>query len=105
MLFNIFLVIIIISFIVRTLRVCFYHLYIWQLKEYRLDRYFSFLKTQSGKKLLFSPFSNIKWLLLVLIYGSSLYNIVIYSFYAFWLIWILELLLFVKDLFLKKLRF
>src|SRR3989344_5670691 len=97
MFFNVFIVLVVVSFMVRTVRVTLYHVYLWQLKEYRFDRYLAFLKTKSGKKLLFSPLSLLKWLLIFLIYGFKNPEVVIYSFYFFWLIWVLELLLALKE--------
>ncbi|OGG02923.1 hypothetical protein A2W14_00270 [Candidatus Gottesmanbacteria bacterium RBG_16_37_8] len=107
--------ILIVAFIVRTIRLTFYHTYLWQLKEYRLDRYWIFLKSPLGKKLLLHPLNLLKWILLIIIYGASLFNIlskrevllfpvIIYAFYIFWAVWLLELILGIKDIFLKRWR-
>lgn len=115
MLFNLFIALVTIAFIVRSIRLTLYHTYLWQLKEYRLDRFWSFLKTSPGRALIFSPPAIIKWLLFFIIYGLSLYNIyvnpiafskfiIIYAFYFFWFIWILELFLSVRDGLKKKWR-
>lgn len=115
MLFNLFIAIVTFAFIVRSIRLTLYHTYLWQLKEYRLDRFCSFLKTSPGRALIFSPPALIKWFLLFIIYDLSLYHIyvnpnalgnifIIYAFYIFWIIWILELFLSVRDGFKKKWR-
>ncbi|HKZ34272.1 MAG TPA: hypothetical protein VJ179_00170, partial [Patescibacteria group bacterium] len=45
----------IVLFLTRTIRVLWYVLFLWQLKEYRLDRMRIHLTTREGKKLLFGP--------------------------------------------------
>lgn len=52
-------------FAVRQLRNIFYILYIWQLKEYRLDRMLIHLKSQAGKNWMLGKLSILKWMVLV----------------------------------------
>ena len=107
--------IILLAFIVRSLRQVFYQTYLWQLKEYRWDRFWSFLKTHQGRQLIFNKLSIFKWILFILIYIFPIFNsrlrgeipsfaVIIYSFYLFWFTWILELVLSIRDLYLKKWR-
>ncbi len=52
-------------FFFSSLRSILYSLYLWQLKEYRFDRMRVHLKTNIGKKWLFSPLGIVKLFLLV----------------------------------------
>ncbi len=42
----------IIFWFVREIKAVLFWLYLWQLKEYRLDRLFSHLKTTAGKRII-----------------------------------------------------
>lgn len=53
------------AYIIRTVRNTFYPVFLWQIKEYRLDRILAHLKTLQGKKLIFGWLSLIKWLILI----------------------------------------
>jgi UDP-N-acetylmuramoyl-tripeptide--D-alanyl-D-alanine ligase len=57
---NILSIIILLAFVVRTIRNTLYYLFLWQNKEYRLDRMLIHFKTKLGRKLLFGPFSLVK---------------------------------------------
>lgn len=60
-------VVILVLYLVRTVRNLFYHLAWWEIKEYRLDRMWVHIRdTYQGKMWLFGYFSVIKWVLLVL---------------------------------------
>lgn len=83
---QIFIYIVIISFLVRTIRNILYLTFLWQLKEYRLDRMLVHLKTQQGKKLIFEPITLVKWILFL----GILTGYDFYFYYAFWIIWIIE---------------
>src|SRR3989344_8980573 len=53
------------AYVLRTVRTLFYHLFLWEIKEYRLDRMYVHLKeTWQGHVWLFGFFSLVKWLLL-----------------------------------------
>lgn len=58
---------IILSFIfaISIVRNTLYQLFLWQLKEYRLDRFFVHLNTSQGRRLLFGKMATVKWLLLI----------------------------------------
>lgn len=57
--------IILILFAVHIIRVTFLEVFIWQLKEYRLDRFLAYLHTSSGRKLVTNPLIYIKWAFLI----------------------------------------
>ncbi|OGG16232.1 hypothetical protein A3D05_05020 [Candidatus Gottesmanbacteria bacterium RIFCSPHIGHO2_02_FULL_40_24] len=101
MLYNFVLIVFTAAFIFRTVKTLFFHIFLWQLKEFRPDRIIAHLKTDYGKKLLVNPLNIIKWILFIVIYSISLINInlvevpfsfhiIIYSFYLFWFIWLIE---------------
>lgn len=56
--------VLVLAFLIRTIRNVLYQVFLWQLKEYRPDRLLIHLRTWQGKKLLFSPISLIKWFLI-----------------------------------------
>lgn len=82
------------SFTVRTVRNISYQTFLWQLKEYRIDRLLSHLSTDQGKRLLFGPVTLIKWILLALIILGIIYVdfglIGLLSFSIFGFIWVAE---------------
>jgi UDP-N-acetylmuramoyl-tripeptide--D-alanyl-D-alanine ligase len=51
---------------IRTARTLLFALYIWQIKEYHIGRFFAYLKTTKGKRLFFHPFIAVKLALLAL---------------------------------------
>lgn len=98
--------ILLIAFIIRTLRNAFHQAFLWQLKEYRFDRIFAHLKTGQGKKLFLGPLTLFKWIPLIiyssLILWSLFYplpesdywsNLFAAIYYFFWSVWILEAIL------------
>lgn len=103
MFFSFFYLLVLFAFIIRTIRVSFTHIYLWQLKEYRFDRFWYLLKTAEGKKLIFSPFSVIKWILLIIIF--ALPSRIIIAFYLFWLVWLLESIQSIRLFLNHNLRF
>lgn len=65
------------AFFIRSLRNIFYHLFWWDIKEYRFDRMYVHLsETYQGKMWVLSPLSIIKWLLLITFSAFSFYLIV-----------------------------
>lgn len=59
--------ILILSFLwfIRTTKVILFYLYLWQLKEYRISRFFDHFRTEKGKKLVFNKLVIFKVFLLV----------------------------------------
>jgi UDP-N-acetylmuramoyl-tripeptide--D-alanyl-D-alanine ligase len=57
--------ILLVFFFFHIVRVAFFEIYLWQLKEYRFDRMLTHLTTKQGNKLLFNPFNFIKYFILV----------------------------------------
>jgi len=56
------------AFFIRTIRNVLYQVFLWQIKEYRLDRFLVHLRTWQGKRLVFGPISLAKWILLLLFF-------------------------------------
>lgn len=55
------------AYAIRTIRNILYHLYWWDLKEWRLDRMKIHLReTYQGRRWMFGPLSLVKWLLIIL---------------------------------------
>lgn len=59
-----FIWILFLAFLVRTIRNSLYQVFLWQIKEYRLDRFLIHLHTWQGKRMIFGPLSLIKWVLI-----------------------------------------
>ena len=101
---------IIFFFAIRTLKVLIYESYVWQLKEFRLDRFISFLKTRNGVRLIFHPLNIIKWLsiispLLVVRSERGLYLWIFLTVIAFSLFWYFESIFWFLELARGKARF
>ncbi|MBI3379876.1 UDP-N-acetylmuramoyl-tripeptide--D-alanyl-D-alanine ligase [Candidatus Gottesmanbacteria bacterium] len=58
-----FFILVLTLYFIRTLRNLLYQIFLWQLKEYRLDRMLAHLRTPLGRKLIISPLSAIKRIL------------------------------------------
>lgn len=72
-----------IAFFVWIIRNILFFTHLWQLKEYRFDRFFVHLRdTQQGRDFLFSPNVFIKWFLIVLYPFDSLFG-PLANFYPF----------------------
>ena len=56
--------VLVVAFLISILRNTMHQLFLWQIKEYRLDRFLVHLKTWQGKRLLFGKIQVAKWLLL-----------------------------------------
>lgn len=94
--------IIILAYILRTVRQILFQSYLWQLKEYRTDRMASFLRSPAGKKVLFHPISIIKWVLILMVFTIGVYLsnsstqfpefsiLISFLFTFYYLIWIFE---------------
>lgn len=102
MILRLLILLLIASFILRTVRNLLFQSYLWQIKEYRLDRIFSFLRTSQGRKMIFSPLSLIKWILIivglsVVVYAYVVFGsienyglIILFLYLSFWCLWVLE---------------
>jgi len=99
---------ILISFLIRTVRNILNQSFLWQLKEYRLDRIVAHLKTTSGRKLIFGPITIIKWICLFTIlvsfnfqylFGDFSTLAILIAYLFFYLIWIFEAIINLKELF------
>ena len=97
---QIFIYLAIISFLVRTIRNILFLTFLWQLKEYRLDRMLAHLKTEQGKKLILGPITSVKWILFIGILIGGIF----YSYYILWFIWILEAIFNIRELALFRWR-
>ena len=97
------------AFIIRTVRNVFYHTFLWQLKEYRKDRYIAHLRSRQGKKLLFGLVTILKWILFLFIVSivfsptskfpnSLIQGVTSFAYYSLWLIFIVEALLNIREL-------
>lgn len=89
--------------------------FLWQLKEYRLDRMIAHLETPVGKRIIQNPLTIVKTILFIillitlpmLIFSNtenlltSGYLIFGLSLISFWLIWIIEALVYIKEI-IKK---
>ncbi len=91
------------SFLFVITRNVFYLVFLWQLKEYRLDRIIAHLKTPIGKKLIFGRLNIIKWILFLGVLSGINFLIRI-SYFLFWFIWIFEAVFFIRELILYRWR-
>ncbi|MCJ7740628.1 hypothetical protein MUP32_04925, partial [Candidatus Microgenomates bacterium] len=89
-----------ISFTIRTIRNVLYQTFLWQLKEYRTDRFWSHLATVQGKKLIFGPLTVIKWILLLLIiFGLFEFgSLGFIAYLIFGLCWFFETVICLREL-------
>ncbi len=100
-----------IAFIIRTIRNVLYQTFLWQLKEYRIDRFVSHLKTNQGRKLIFGPSASLKWIFLLFIVAGILFEydflfdtLSLWANLGFGIIWIIEAVISLKDLIKKRWR-
>lgn len=78
-----------------------YGLFVWQLKEYRLDRFLVHLNTWQGQKFLFGRTATVKWLLLIFapffyFISNRLFLFVLLIIFSF------ETLLFLKEILFRR---
>lgn len=82
MILNLLFLLLILVFLIRTVRVVLYHLFWWERKEYRFDRMFVHLReTTQGRYWLINPLSFFKWLVLLLYFlpkSVLLFNFEVY---------------------------
>lgn len=93
---DLFIYLFIIFFAIRTIRNTFYLIFLWQIKEYRLDRMVSFLKTDQGKRIILGKLSLSKWLLILLaifIYFGEIFFLFVLLVYG------IEAVLNIRELF------
>ena len=90
---------VILAYLVKTLRYSAYLVFLWQKREYRLDRMRSHLKTPLGKKLVFGVLPIFKWTLFLLFLTVRQSTVLITIFWLFWLLWLFEAVLYIKEFF------
>lgn len=97
--FSIFVYIIVFSFLIGTVRNILYFIFLWQLKEYRLDRLLAHLHTPQGRKLVINLFSAVKWILFLGILAGIYFhqNLSSASYFLFWFVWIVELTKIIRE--------
>ncbi len=99
---------ILLLFSLRTLKVGLYEIYLWQLKEFRVDRFLSFIKTGNGLRFIFHPLSIVKYGLIFLIFFASKNEknlaIIALSTFIFFLIWFFESFSFIREILAKKIN-
>ncbi len=115
MIFNLLITLISFAYFIRTIRNNLYMVFLWQLKEYRIDRMLAHINSPIGKKLIINPVSITKTILFVILLflfpllatSQSIqlltvsYVIFGVSIVLFWFIWLLEALYNLKELFSK----
>lgn len=92
----------ILSWLARAFKSALFWIYLWQLKEYHFRRFLDHFRTHKGKKTLFNFLSVSK---IVLLFMSLLFWE--YFFYLFLIIlafYVIELFLFVKNIFMGELK-
>jgi len=77
-------------------------LYLWQLKEYHIGRFFDHFKTDKGKKILFSPILFAK----IILAGLFIFNGKLFSvwFFILFLIYLFESAIFLKSILSKQIK-
>jgi UDP-N-acetylmuramoyl-tripeptide--D-alanyl-D-alanine ligase len=87
---------------VRTAKYILFWLYLWQLKEYHVGRFIDHFHTEKGKKLILDPIQILKFFILLLwIFARQFFSI---WFVALIFIYLFELLLFGRQIFLKSFK-
>lgn len=114
MILKLLYLVILVSFFIRTLRNSLYICFLLQLKEYRLDRLISFFKSGQGKRIIFHPFSLIKWFLISLIIiihlnyyfifmpSVNLFGLLFFLYLFFWITWIVEAICYIRELLIYR---
>lgn len=82
---NIVSIAILLAFAVRTIRNTLYYLFLWQNKEYRLDRMLVHLRTIQGHQLLFGAFSVLKLAILIIFSVAVIYELSLLASISIWL--------------------
>jgi len=109
-LINYFFIIFLFFWLIREIKAILFWLYLWQLKEYQIKRFFDHFRTENGKKIFFNWFFLLKlfllsWALFLFFYKKLLPG----YFYSSWVIilllfYILEGIKFLVEIFLKKIK-
>ncbi|MFC1630224.1 Mur ligase family protein [Patescibacteria group bacterium] len=98
--------------LLRTTKFVLFYLYLWQLKEYHLGRFFDHFRTEKGKGLLWNPVEFLKILILAFFFifpyyfSSSSYGFSIFSIlpWAILILFAAESLKALRDIFQKNLK-
>jgi len=95
---------------IRETKAILFWLYLWQLKEYRFDRFFDYFRTYQGKKLFFNFFFIFKIILFLWALFLAFYpKLLALQLYVFWIVILAVIYFFegaktVLDFFQKKLK-
>src|SRR3990167_6507664 len=113
--FELLLNLLLLSFTIRTVRNIFYLTFLWQLKEYRLDRLLAHLKTDQGKRLLVNPLNIVKYLFLFFMLSSIFWQtsvvsssnawsnrILVIAYFFFGFTWMVETILYFRELVTRR---
>ncbi|MBI4359204.1 MAG: UDP-N-acetylmuramoyl-tripeptide--D-alanyl-D-alanine ligase [Candidatus Nealsonbacteria bacterium] len=93
----------------RELRIIFFYLYLWQLKEYHLGRFYDHFRTTKGKRLIFHPLKMVKILLFLISVSFFFFPLIAFLLNPLWLFSLLivygfEAGVFLRDVFRKTLK-
>ncbi|OHA61972.1 MAG: hypothetical protein A2117_00205 [Candidatus Wildermuthbacteria bacterium GWA2_46_15] len=106
-----FLLILSLSFfwLARELKIALFYLYLWQLKEYHLGRFYDHFRTEKSKRLIFHPLKIAKILLFLIYICFFFFPTIAFLLNSLWLfslliIYGLEAVVFLKDVFRKTLK-
>lgn len=95
-----------ISFLIIISRNILYLTFLWQLKEYRLDRLLAHFKSPQGKNHILGLVELSKWMLFLgIVVGIYSQSKLIEVFYTlFWFVWIFEAIKSIRELILQRWR-
>lgn len=62
---QVLVLVLLVAFLIRTIRNSLYQVFLWQLKEYRLDRILAHLQTWQGRRMVLGPMALVKWVLIL----------------------------------------
>lgn len=85
-----------------TVKTVLFHTYFWQLKEYRLDRIIPHLRLRTGRSMIFSSLSLVKWALLLFLLFAPIGAKAWLSFFVAPL-FLIEFFVFFKKLLVREL--
>lgn len=81
-----------IAYIIRTVRMTIYYVFLWQLREYRMDRMLAHIKSPLGRKVLIGTSEQVKWFSFLLF---------IFSLPVLYFVWLVEAAIYIKELFTR----
>lgn len=96
--FNIY-IFLYLAWFIRTLKHVLFWIYLWQLKEYHVGRFFAHFETNKGKKIFLNPLLGFKIVLsFLLVFANSPFAPILF------LIYITESVLFLRQAYLKNIK-